>query len=160
MRIAKHPGSVPFIELQPHNLAYVIYTSGSTGVPKGVMACHRGLRNLAEAQIRGFAIGLNSRVLQFAHLSFDAATWEIMMGNAWHGSDALPSVSRRFIDIRTDLAQILSDLQITCVTLPPLALRTFGCRSAKSSRVTDASRGGGSLYGRAGSALGYPQPFH
>ena len=35
----------------PENLAYVIYTSGSTGKPKGVMVEHRGLCNVAEAQL-------------------------------------------------------------------------------------------------------------
>ena len=37
-------------------LAYVIYTSGSTGRPKGVMVPHRGIVNLALAQIRAFGI--------------------------------------------------------------------------------------------------------
>ena len=39
------------LSLTPDHLAYVIYTSGSTGQPKGVMAAHAGLCNLALAQI-------------------------------------------------------------------------------------------------------------
>ncbi|MGH9825589.1 MAG: condensation domain-containing protein, partial [Blastocatellia bacterium] len=38
------------------SLAYVIYTSGSTGRPKGVQVTHRGVCNLAIAQIKAFEI--------------------------------------------------------------------------------------------------------
>ena len=42
--------------ITPQNAAYVIYTSGSTGTPKGVVIAHRGLCNLATAQIRAFNV--------------------------------------------------------------------------------------------------------
>ncbi len=73
------PDSNPQIPvLTSHHLAYVIYTSGSTGTPKGVMVEHRGLVNLIQEKITQL-IGTESRVLQFASLSFDASVWEIMM---------------------------------------------------------------------------------
>lgn len=61
------------------NLAYVIYTSGSTGQPKGVLVEHRGLSNLAQAQIQTFDLKPQHHILQFASLSFDASIFEIVM---------------------------------------------------------------------------------
>jgi amino acid adenylation domain-containing protein len=60
----------------PLGLAYVMYTSGSTGRPKGVAAIHRGIvrlvRNTGYAQLDADQV-----FLQFAPISFDAATLEI-----------------------------------------------------------------------------------
>jgi len=49
--IAREPVTAPAVALDPHHPAYVIYTSGSTGTPKGVAVAHRGIVNLAAAQI-------------------------------------------------------------------------------------------------------------
>ena len=67
----------PPSNLHPGNTAYVIYTSGSTGTPKGVVVSHRGIPNLAAAQIDRFAITAEERVLQYAS-HFDAAISEIV----------------------------------------------------------------------------------
>nr|WP_281422355.1 non-ribosomal peptide synthetase [Photorhabdus caribbeanensis] len=74
------PDSNPQVTaLTAQHLAYVIYTSGSTGTPKGVMVEHRGLINLVRDKVAQFSIHSDSRMLQFASLSFDASVWEIMM---------------------------------------------------------------------------------
>ncbi|MCY7283313.1 MAG: amino acid adenylation domain-containing protein, partial [Cyanobacteria bacterium CAN_BIN43] len=108
------------VNITSADLAYIIYTSGSTGTPKGVMVSHRGLCNLAKAQIALFGIQATSKILQFASLSFDASIWEIVMG--------LTSGATLYVDTKEALLpghalwDYLHTRQITHVVLPPAAL--------------------------------------
>ena len=102
------------------NLANVIYTSGSTGKPKGVMVEHRGLCNLAQAQIQAFGLHSQSRVLQFASFSFDACISEILMSLGSGGTLYLGS--KDSLMPGTPLIERLLDYAITHITLPPSAL--------------------------------------
>jgi amino acid adenylation domain-containing protein/non-ribosomal peptide synthase protein (TIGR01720 family) len=104
----------------PDNPAYVIYTSGSTGKPKAVQVTHRGLTNLAEAEMRLFAAGPGSRVLQFASLSFDASVFEIAM--ALRTGATLYLADRETLMPGPGLLDLLRREQISHVTLPPSAL--------------------------------------
>jgi amino acid adenylation domain-containing protein len=115
---ADYPAHNPPPHSRPENLAYVIYTSGSTGRPKGVMLEHRGAVNLAAFQRQYFRTGADSRVLQFASLSFDAASWEVLM--ALCGGAALYLVP--FNQIQVDISAVLQIQAITHATLPPSAL--------------------------------------
>ncbi|NHC34670.1 non-ribosomal peptide synthetase [Scytonema millei] len=104
------------------NLAYIIYTSGSTGQPKGVLVEHRGLCNLAQAQIQTFDLKSEHRILQFASLSFDASVFEIVM--AWAVGATLylvPEAAR----LGSELISYLKDRAITHATLPPAVLKTL-----------------------------------
>ena len=107
----------------PNNLAYVIYTSGSTGKPKGVMIEHHSLINLSEVQRDFFGFSEDTRSLQFAPFSFDAAPWEIFVSLTNGGELYIVSS-----DIRQDgsqLAEYLEKKQIGIATLPPALLSVF-----------------------------------
>ncbi|CCI07343.1 non-ribosomal peptide synthetase [Microcystis aeruginosa] len=103
-----------------NNLANLIYTSGSTGKPKGVMVEHRGLFNLAQAQIKTFNLQSNSRILQFASLNFDASIWEISL--AMGAGATLYLDSKDALMPGLPLMGRLKDYAITHITLPPSAL--------------------------------------
>jgi amino acid adenylation domain-containing protein len=66
----------PICENQPEDLAYVIYTSGSTGRPKGVCVPHHGVVRLVK-ETNYLSFTPDEVFLQFAPISFDAATFEI-----------------------------------------------------------------------------------
>ncbi len=104
----------------PENLAYVIYTSGSTGKPKGVLVTHRGIPNLAEAQIETFNLKPDSRCLQFASFSFDASVSEVT--TTLLAGATLVLAPQRSMMPGPALIHLLRDKQITVVTLPPSAL--------------------------------------
>ncbi|MBT5226352.1 MAG: amino acid adenylation domain-containing protein [Chromatiales bacterium] len=108
------------VESVPDNLAYIIYTSGSTGNPKGVACHHRGLANLAAAQIRAFNVNASSRVLQFASFGFDASVSEMAMTLAAGATLVLGSRDELFPG--DNLHQFLKRERITHVTLVPSVL--------------------------------------
>ena len=106
--------------VRPNNLAYVIYTSGSTGKPKGVLVEHRGVTNLAQAQIQSFNVQPESRVLQFASISFDASIWEIVMALG-SGATLCLGTAKSLLP-GPALLQHLREQAITHVTFPPTAV--------------------------------------
>jgi amino acid adenylation domain-containing protein len=75
-RIRQQPEDNPFRGITAGHPAYIIYTSGSTGTPKGVCICHRNaVRLVVHTNYADFSS--NQIFLQFAPISFDAATFEI-----------------------------------------------------------------------------------
>lgn len=115
------------------NLAYVIYTSGSTGKPKGVMVRHRGLCNLFQAQRQAFGMTAQSRILQFASLSFDASVWEIFM--ALLSGATLHLETRDALLPGPSLEDVLRHQGITIATLPPSALALLSEKNLPALQV-------------------------
>ncbi len=120
MQISAQPVSNPISKVNNSNLAYMIYTSGSTGRPKGVLIEHRGINNLAAAQIAMFDVQPDSRVLQLASLSFDAALSEIAM--TLLAGATLYLAPQEMLMPGPDLLGLLRDHAITTVTFTPMAL--------------------------------------
>ncbi|WP_340615382.1 amino acid adenylation domain-containing protein [Xenorhabdus entomophaga] len=108
------------IPLTEEHLAYVIYTSGSTGKPKGVMVKHRGWVNLALSQAALFGLDINSRVLQFASLSFVAMTIEMAMSFPCGATLCLISEKQQHTPDLLD--DVVEQYQITHTMLPQALL--------------------------------------
>ncbi len=109
--------------ISEENLAYLIYTSGSTGKPKGVMLQHKGLLNLVENQIKDFYVTNESRVLQFASISFDASISEIFM--ALLSGSTLVLEDKEKLSSAIDIQEFLIEKNISVVTLPPSLLQVM-----------------------------------
>ncbi|WP_373530791.1 amino acid adenylation domain-containing protein [Nostoc sp.] len=125
--ITQHSQENPTNCVTSDNLAYVIYTSGSTGKPKGVLIEHRGLCNLAKAQIEVFNLQPSNRILQFASLSFDASIFEIVM--ALQTGATLYLANKESLLAGQPLLQLLREKAITHVTLPPAVLSVLPTES-------------------------------
>lgn len=111
----------------PDNGAYSIFTSGTTGSPKGVLLSHRGLHNLGTALKKIFNVTNNSRILQFASLGFDAATWDMVM--AFANGASLYVLSESQLDSVDRIAETIITQGITHATLPPALLSAFGAET-------------------------------
>ncbi|MFL5385967.1 MAG: amino acid adenylation domain-containing protein, partial [Longimicrobiaceae bacterium] len=118
--IASQSPEDPGVEVGADNLAYVIYTSGSTGQPKGVLVPHRGVPNLVSSQVRRFGVTEETRVLQFASFSFDAAVSESF--TALTTGAALVLAPREALVPGPPLIELLRGERITKATLPPSVL--------------------------------------
>ena len=110
----------PAVNVSAENAAYVIYTSGSTGKPKGVVVTHRGLPNMAQSLQNMFAIGSNSRMLQFAAFGFDASVSEIFVTLTAGATLVLADAEAMLPG--PDLVELVKAQGVTTVTLPPSAL--------------------------------------
>ncbi|HYG11274.1 MAG TPA: amino acid adenylation domain-containing protein, partial [Pyrinomonadaceae bacterium] len=110
----------PQSDVTPRNLAYMIYTSGSTGKPKGTLVEHRGLCNMVEAQIRAFDVSAESRILQFASLSFDASVSEVF--TALLAGATIHLEKTETLLPGPTLSKVLHSRAITTVTFPPALL--------------------------------------
>ena len=110
----------PVRETNPENTVYIIYTSGSTGKPKGVLVPQRAFYNLYRNNEQVLEMGVGSRMLQFASLSFDASTAEIWIMLAQGATLCLNT--RDALMPGEPLAEVLHRQAITCLAMTPSAL--------------------------------------
>ncbi|MFF8003486.1 non-ribosomal peptide synthase/polyketide synthase, partial [Streptomyces sp. NPDC007917] len=117
--LSAFPDTDPGVGVALEHPAYVIYTSGSTGRPKGVVVSHGGVASLAHAQAGRLNVTSDSRVLQFASPSFDAAFWELVMAFGSGAALVVPEGGRLVGEVLRD---VLGEQGVTHVTLPPSVL--------------------------------------
>jgi amino acid adenylation domain-containing protein len=113
--------------------AYLIYTSGFAGQPMGVLVSHRGIPYLAASQVSRFGVTAQSRVLQFAPLTFDASVSEIFM--ALSAGACLVMAPPWQLRPGRDLARLAEQAGITHLTLPPSALAAMPAGSLAGVRT-------------------------
>ncbi|MFI7394891.1 amino acid adenylation domain-containing protein [Streptomyces tendae] len=123
------PGTDPDVALTPGHPAYLIFTSGSTGRPKGVVVTHAGIAALSRTTQDRLALRPDSRVIQIAAPSFDAAFWEYVQTLTTGATLVVPREQRL---VGQDLARSLTELGITHVMLPPSVLAALPADAAST----------------------------
>ncbi|WP_297336892.1 non-ribosomal peptide synthetase [Algoriphagus sp.] len=118
--LMKRPIQNPNLSISGSDLAYIIYTSGSTGKPKGVLLEHGGLVNLILAQTERFSLTPDSKVLQFASISFDTSLWEILLSLCAGAS--LVMVKPENLLLGQHLTDTIRKYKVTHFTAPPSVL--------------------------------------
>ncbi|WP_025718553.1 non-ribosomal peptide synthetase [Paenibacillus sp. 1-18] len=132
-----HPDENLNIRVKPrvkqNDLAYVIYTSGSTGNPKGTLIEHAGLVTLIPYLVEKFGISPDSRVMQFASISFDASVYE-WVGTLTVGG-TLVVLSDKELPPYADISDVLEEKNINIAMLTPSVLRTMKQRDLPELRT-------------------------
>ncbi|WP_051466502.1 non-ribosomal peptide synthetase [Actinomadura oligospora] len=114
------PAEATSTEADDAHPAYVIYTSGSTGLPKGVVATHAGVVNLAADHIERFLIAPGTRMFQLNSPSFDASVADIWPALLSGATLVLAPAGRP--PLGEELVRRLAEDRITHAALPPVVL--------------------------------------
>ncbi|KAH8659922.1 non-ribosomal peptide synthetase [Xylariales sp. PMI_506] len=128
-------GSVRHADLpivKPRRPLYVVFTSGSTGIPKGVIITHQNFCSAIVYQRDAQGFCKDSRVLDFASYTFDAAWSNLLFTLTAGGCLCIPSQTER----ENDIAGCLDKYRITLVDLTPSVARSVEPRSALSKLST------------------------
>ncbi|KAL4865220.1 hypothetical protein BDV12DRAFT_200342 [Aspergillus spectabilis] len=115
----------------PSNAAYAIFTSGSTGCPKGIIIDHRALCSSIMAFAPLVHLNNDSRVFQFASLTFDAAILEVLGTLMRGGCICVPSEDERL----NDIAGAMQRMKVSWAFLTPAVACILEPSSVPSLKV-------------------------
>ncbi len=137
-----------------NNLAYIIYTSGTTGKPKGVAIEHKGIINLTDVFKKELNININTKILQFASIAFDASAWEIYMSILLGGE--LHIVSKDIVIDTVKLNDYIRNSDVNIVTLPPFIANEIKVNNSKLEVIiTAGSEAKKSMVNKLGNRIKY-----
>lgn len=133
-------------QVQYTDEAYVIYTSGTTGVPKGIPIKYSMLNQTIVTNVEIQKLHENSRMMQFANISFDASIVEIFPALVVGATLVLPQEMERkdpallfsFIEAHNITVAILSSAffsMLPHVSLPKLTTIMVGGDSANPDAI-------------------------
>lgn len=124
------------LDILPTDPVYIAYTSGSTGKPKGIVQTHGCSSQYMEWQSRQFQIGPQTRVAQWAAITYDASYSEIF-GALCFGATLYIAESSIRKDPYAMMEWIVSE-KINVIQLVPsfckLLLQCFITKNAKQER--------------------------
>ncbi|MEU5692040.1 amino acid adenylation domain-containing protein [Actinosynnema sp. NPDC020468] len=105
----------------PDSAAYVVFTSGSSGTPKGVVATHGGVVNLASAHRRAVMepLGRRVRVLNALSFAFDGSVDPLVWMLAGHEMHVLPD---RLMGDPAGIVGYVREHRIDFLDVPPSLL--------------------------------------
>ncbi|KAM0805972.1 nonribosomal peptide synthase Pes1 [Usnea florida] len=111
------PGTSTSSEVQAkcNNTAYVIFTSGSTGRPKGVVVEHQAFCTSSMAYCEAMLMSPNSRVFNFASVTFDVGLMENLSPLTIGACVCMPNNEAKM----TDTAAAIDSLGATWAFLTP-----------------------------------------
>ena len=108
--------------ISSNNNLYIIFTSGSTGKPKGITLSHRNMINLILFEKNKTSIlESNSRILQFATMSFDVSYQEIF-SSLLSGNELILISDEKRKNVE-NLVEYIVDNKITTLFIPPAYLQ-------------------------------------
>ena len=103
------------LEAESSNTAYVIFTSGSTGRPKGVVVEHKAFCSSSAAYCESMKILPDSRVFNFASVTFDVGLMENLSPLTMGATVCVPNNEAKM----ADLGGAITGLQATWAFLTP-----------------------------------------